>query len=152
MKTKIKQNFYSRKFSSLRSGAGFTLIEALAAIFILSVGISAVFQAFPSGVFVQKSAQMNTIANQLCQEKMEEIVSQSYDETIGGTYGEAYGSLSLFPSYKRVTEIRYFDPNNPGVTPGSDLGVKKIKVTVFWRSHLGVAEKSISVSDLFAKR
>lgn len=131
---------------------GFTLIESLAAIFILTIGISAIFQAFPSGVFVQKTAQMNTIANQLCQEKMEEVVFKSYDEMAVGIQEEAYGSMAGFASFKRKTEISYFDPNNPGTVPGSDLGIKKIKITVYWYSHMGVAEKSVTVSNLFTRR
>jgi len=144
--------FYFKKFSLFQGSAGFTLIESLTAIFILTIGITAILEAFPSGVFIQKSSQMSTIANQLCQEKMEEVVSQSYDETVAGVYEEAYGSLGLFPLYKRKTEISYFDPNNPGMVPAGDLGIKKIKVTVYWHSHLGVAEKSISFADLYAKR
>ena len=141
-----------RLFNFKKAKLGFTLIESLAAIFVLAIGISAIFQAFPSGVFIQKTAQMNTVANQLCQEKMEEIIAKSYDEMLLGTQEEAYGSIPSFNSYKRRTEISYFDPNNPGIVPGSDLGIKKIKVTVYWLSHLGVAERSFSVTNLFSKR
>jgi len=152
MKKRFPQKFYFRKFPLLKKSAGFTLVESLIAIFILTVGISAIFQAFPSGVFVQKSAQMSTVANQLCQQKTEEIVSQSYEAIVVGTQEEGYGSLILFPLYKRKTEISYFDPNNPGTVPASDLGIKKIKITIFWYSSLKLIEKSVSVSDLIAKR
>ncbi len=131
---------------------GFTIIELLIAIFVLSVGIVATLQAFPLGVHLQKSAQMASVAGYLGQAKMEETISQSYSEIAIGTVEEAYDSISSFPLYKRKTEISYFDPNNPSTPPAEDLGIKKIEVTVFWRSSLGISEKELKVATLISKR
>jgi len=57
---------------------GFTLIELLVAIFILTVGISAVLAMFPLGLQVVKSSKMTAIGAQLGQEKIEEIISKPY--------------------------------------------------------------------------
>jgi len=130
----------------------FSLVELLIAIFVLTIGILAVVQAFPFGVQIQKSAQMDTVANQLCQSKMEEISSLSYGEIVLGTSEENYGSIASFLSYKRRAEISYFDPNNPSVPPGADSGVKKIKITVFWRPPIGTSEKQVFVTNLIAQR
>jgi type II secretory pathway pseudopilin PulG len=130
----------------------FTLLELLIAIFVLTVGILAVFQAFPLGVHIQKSAQMDTVANQLCQAKMEEISSLSYGEISLGISDDPYGSIVSFPSYKRRTEISYFDPNNPSVPPALDSGIKKIKITVFWHSTMGISEKQVIITNLIAQR
>lgn len=122
------------------------------AIFVLSVGIVSLLQAFPLGTYIESSSQMNTVANQLAQEKMEEINYQSYEATSLGTVNEDYGTIASFSAYKRSTVISYFDPNNPEVTPGSDLGMKKMTVTVSWRSPLGPAEKQVQITSLMVKR
>jgi type II secretory pathway pseudopilin PulG len=130
----------------------FSLIELMVAIFILVVGIVSLLQAFPLGTYIESSSQMNSVANQLAQEKMEEINSQSYDSTFVGTAEENYGSIASFTAYKRSTTISYFDPGNPEVASGSDLGIKKMEVTVFWHSSLGPAEKQVQITSLMVKR
>lgn len=131
---------------------GFTIIELLISIFVLTVGIVAVLYIFPLGTQIQKSSQMTTVAVQLSQGKIEETISKSYAEIITGIVEEDYGFISNFSSYKRKTEVSYFDPGNPPTPPASDLGIKKIQVTVFWRSPLGISEKEVKLITLIAKR
>lgn len=131
---------------------GFTVIEIIVAIFILIIGIVAVLQMFPLGIQTERTARMATVAGQLGQAKIEEIISKSYDEISVGVEEEDYGSIPDFNSYKRKTEVNFFDPDNPSIPPGSDLGIKKIKVTVFWKSPPGVSEKSIKIATLIAER
>ena len=59
---------------------GFTLVELLVAIFVLTVGIAGVLAIFPIGTKIEKTNQMSAIATQLAQEKMEDIISASYNE------------------------------------------------------------------------
>ncbi len=133
---------------------GFTLIELLVAIFVLAVGIVAVLQAFPLGTSIQKSSQMTTVAIQLSQAKLEEILSKSYDDPLLSisTTAESYGTIPDFSSYKRITKVNYYDPNNPSQTPATDLGIKKIEITVFWKSPLGITEKEVKIATLFSQR
>lgn len=131
---------------------GFTIVELLVAIFILSVGIVASLYIFPTGARIQKSSQMTSVAVQLNQAKMEEIISQSYSEIVVGIIEEAYGFDSTFDSYRRKTEITYFDPNDPSLPPASDLGIKKVTVQVFWRSPLGIGEKNVELATLIAQK
>ena len=138
-------------FKNLKKN-GFTITELLVAIFVLAIGILAVLQAVPFAAQIQKSSQMATVAVQLCQGKMEEIISLSYDEIISGNTDEAYGFDSEFPSFRRRTEISYFDPNNPTVVPGGDLGIKKINVIVYWKSPMQIQEKQVKIATLFAER
>lgn len=128
---------------------GFTLIETMIAISILSIGIVAVLYMFPIGFKVEKSAQMETIAVYLAQTKMEEVISKSYDEegmSVTTTI-EDYGSIPNFNLYKRVKEISYYDPVN-STTTDDDLGIKKIEVSVFWRSD----KEDIKMATFVAKR
>ena len=137
---------------STKNFLGFTLIEALIAVFVLSVGIVALLQAFPLGTYIQKSSQMATVAGQLAQSKMEETISQSYGSILAGTTQEAYGFNPVLPSFRRQTEITYFDPNNPEIPSGQDLGIKKIEITVFWHSSLGGPEKEVKIANFIAIR
>ncbi|MFH1582201.1 MAG: prepilin-type N-terminal cleavage/methylation domain-containing protein [bacterium] len=131
---------------------GFSLVESLIAVFILSVGIVAVLQAFPLGTYIQKTAQLSTTALAISQGKMEETISLPYSSILIGTNEEDYGSNSDFPSFRRLTEISYFDPENPEILPESDLGIKKIEITVFWKSHLGILEKEVKIATLITKK
>lgn len=136
----------------MQSEKSFTIIELLIAIFVLAVGLVAALYAFPLGTQIQKSSQMATVAAQLAQAKTEEIISEGYDEISLGIIEEPYGFDSNFSSYRRKTEVSYFDPDNPQVPPASDLGIKKAEVSVFWRSPLGVSEKEVKLATLIAKR
>ena len=136
----------------MNKNTGFTLIELLIAIFILVIGIVGVLQAFPLGTYIQKQAQMTTLAVQLNQQKMEEIISYQYSEIIPGTTEEPYGFDTDFSSFKRVINIEYFDPDNPEVPSMVDLGIKKIEVSIFWHSPIGVSEKEVKLATLISRR
>jgi len=137
---------------ALNSKEGFTLIELLIAIFVLAVGLVAVLQAFPMGAYIQKTAQMTTVAVQISQDKMEEVISWQYAEIIVGTTDESYGFDADSPSFRREMEVGYFDPDNPEIPPVEDSGIKKIRVSVFWRSHLGLLEKEVKIATLIARK
>jgi len=151
-----RKNKSNRKPKSLggiciKSGAGFTLIELLITIFILTVGIVATIHMFPMGSWIGKSAQMATVAGQLAGEKIEEEISKSYEEISLGETIENYGTISGFPSYKRMTEITCHDPNG-GISPNCpETGIKKIKVTVFWRSPIRISPKAEIVTFITNK-
>ncbi len=144
------------KTSQISNGVkGFTLIEAIIAVSVLTIGIVGVLAMFPMGTQVAKSAQMASIAAHLGQEKIEEITPVPYAAILIATTAEGYGRIPGFSAHRRVTKVSCFDPNGPVLTPNcpEEIGVKKIEVTVFWRSPLGgVREKSINVVSLIAKR
>lgn len=128
---------------------GFTLIELIIAIFILTVGISAILVMFPLGIQIVKSSEMATVATQLAQEKIEEIISKSYTDISSETKQQL---SSPFSAYWREVEMTYFDPDNPEVTPSVNKGIKKVEVTVSWELPLKVVGKSIKIMTLISKR
>lgn len=135
-----------------KSLKAFTLIEIMIALFVVSVGVYGVLSAFPLAVDMQKTSQKNTVAVYLCQEKIEDIISDSYDEIALQDSMEDYGFDLDHPGFKRITKVTYFDPDNPSVVPASDLGIKKIEVTVARETYFVFGQEDIKLITLVAER
>jgi len=115
------------------SHAGFTLLEVMVAILVLTIGIVAVLQIFPLALSIEMSNQMETQGTLLCQEKIEEKISKAYRDVAIGIETEDILSPP-FEKFSRETKISYVDTNLAITT--SDLGLKKIEVMVCWKSPL----------------
>jgi prepilin-type N-terminal cleavage/methylation domain-containing protein len=130
---------------------GFTLIEIMVAIFILTLGVLAVLAMFPYGLRIMNASNMSTKAVELAQGKIEEVISISYQSiNISDTIENSLPSP--FEAFKRETIITYVDPSSGLSQTDSDKGVKKIRVIVFWKSGLVLSQKNIEVSTLISQR
>lgn len=129
---------------------GFTLIESTVAIMILSIGLFAVVQFFPFGLQIIGNANNRTIAANLASSKMEEIRSLNYSSINTGVI-EAKQPISSDPNnylydYQRETTVELIDSTfNSSV---SDVGLKKISVTVHWQSPVLKTEQSYSINSV----
>ena len=138
----------------LKQQKGLTLIEIMVAISILVVAYIGIVQAYPFGLAVNKESGDSTIASYLCQGKLEEVISLGYDNIITGTI-EAKARLSADPTdnlynFQRQTTVAYVDGSlNDSV---SDLGMKKISVTVYYVNALTKKEKSYNITTLISRR
>jgi type IV pilus assembly protein PilV len=105
---------------------GFSLVEILITLFVLSVGLLAIC-GLTSGV-MRSNAFSNklTTATTLAQEKIEELRGRGYGglPSGAGLVSEDYGTIIFHPSFKRIV-----DTQDPG-TPQNRL--KKLAVTVYW--------------------
>ena len=113
----------------LGDNSGFTLIEILIAICILSIGLLGM-AALTVGIMRGNSfSNQLTTASILAQDKMEDIRKQGYSGTpsVGTTTTEDYNSITNYPSYKRVTDFA-------GVGSPQVAGMKMVTVTVHWDS------------------
>jgi prepilin-type N-terminal cleavage/methylation domain-containing protein len=129
---------------------GFTLIESAIAIFILLVGLVAVIAFFPFGIKIVGESQSETFAANLAQSKVEELKATNYDSLAVGTI-EAKHRLSSDASdplydYQRQTIVQTVDSNLN--TNATDVGLKKVTITVYWISSIAHAERSYSMSTL----
>ncbi len=129
---------------------GFTLIEIMISIAILSAGFVAILYMFPLGSKIEKNSQMMTTALEIGQAKLEEINATSFGEIV--SLQEEYGAVPDFPAFKTVVLSDFYDPQTGGAST-SDTGIKTITVNVFWHSSLfGDGEKNISFKTLISQK
>lgn len=128
---------------------GFTLLEVMVAILVLTIGIVAILQIFPLGLNVEKASQMNTQGSLLAQEKIEEFTSKAYQDIAVGTVTED-ALPSPFERFSRETKINYVDVELQEA--GGDTGLKKIEVTVSWSSLLRIGDKEVKLITLVAEK
>lgn len=74
----------------MQSHSGFTFLEVLVAITILSVGILGLLSSSGSVSVNQRSADNMTEATMIASDRMEEIKRFSTNEPLGGIYGFSY--------------------------------------------------------------
>ncbi len=144
-------NKSTRKLLKKRSEplTGFTLIEILFTITFLFVGLLALLQAFPTALGLEKINQMKSQAVLLAQEKMEFISSKAYQDVAVEDVLEDV-LPSPFQLFSRRVKVTYVDADLQ--TTGSDLGLKKIEVTVSWKTALPFAPKDLKISGLIASK
>jgi prepilin-type N-terminal cleavage/methylation domain-containing protein len=128
---------------------GFTILETMVAILILTIGIIAVLQIFSLCANIQKSNEMENQAIFLAQEKMEQEIFKTYENIQIGTVLESPIS-SPYERFSRETKITYLSSDLEEVE--LDMGLKKIEVTVEWNAPLKLAQRSISIVNLVARR
>lgn len=116
---------------------GFTIIEAVVAVAILSIAFVAIIQIFPGTIGLNTNSKRLTVATHLAQQKLEEFVATPY----------SYISLESDPSFTNFTESGFYDFAWKAKITQEDTDLKKIEVTVSWDNQKG----SITVSTLRSK-
>ena len=122
-----------------KNSSGFTLIEVLIAILILSVALMGAAGLTIGIMKGNMHSNRVTTATILAQEKMEAIRRLGYSGVSGSdaTATEGYHSISNYPFYKRVTVT---DVDSP------DTHMKKMTVTVYWNSD----KRSVELKTILA--
>ena len=126
---------------------GFTLIETLVAIVVLSLGMLGMSRLTVSTVSVQAANERLAKASALLQDSLERIKQAGYKSALPGTVTNDYGSMlsysengttSNYGIYKRVTSIA---ANTPAIN------MKTVTVTVFWQHD----QQALSTSTILAQ-
>ena len=125
---------------TLRNELGFTLLDNLLALVILSVvllGLVGLATTVITGNAISKS---RTVGLTLVQEKIEDTRRSGYNYALPGnqTVAEPYGSINVYPLFRRVTVTQV---NTPG------LGMQTVTVTVYWSEDA----HSATLSTLLAR-
>jgi len=105
---------------------GFTLIEVLVAMIILTVGLLGTAALIAGIIRGNKVSNRISTATTCAQDKMEDIKRLGYSgtPTSDTTTTESYNSITNYSLYKRVI---FTDVNNP-------TGMKTVTVTIYWDS------------------
>lgn len=111
---------------------GFSLIEAIIAVVILSVAVPAMFWAVRDAAERRAEPVMFSRARWLAAEKLEDIIADRYSETRGYAHIEtanypAEASVDGFTSFAREVEI--VERSADLVTPGTGFKVATVRVT-----------------------
>jgi len=128
---------------------GFTILETMVAILVLTIGIIAVLQLFPLCSNIQKSNEMENQAIFLAQEKMEQEIFKTYGNIEVGTIIEDPVS-SFYKRFTRETRINYVNPDMGEI--GLNSGFKKVEIIVQWNSVFKLKQGEISIINLVAER
>ncbi len=117
-----------------RRRTGFTLIELVLTIVVISVGLLGVLALFENAVRGAALADINVIAAHLAREKLEQIVHDKVRFGYAALDETLYPAESFsgdFSSYARSTTIDEVS-NADFLTPEVASGYKRVEVTVSW--------------------
>ncbi len=124
---------------------GFTLIEVLLAIVIMSIAIIPLMQIFPQASLIANDTQQETRISFLAQQKLEQVKSQA----LSYFYGNYTESATAFPSPDTVFKytVDYF-------TASGDDGnqIRSIKVRVWYDgNNNGIVDGTENLIELYTK-
>ena len=128
---------------------GFSFLEAIISITILTIGIIAILQVFPTAFNIGLTSQRETQAIFLCQEKIESINETAFENIIVGVETETQLNAP-FEKFSRETTIIFVDSNLEESAPETEM--KKISVIVSWKSPLKILQKETEIITLVAKK
>lgn len=120
------------------SNKGFTLIEILVAISILSISLVVIFQLFSGGLKSSRLSDQYTRGIFHAKEKMEEILlsTEFSEEEVEGEFGDSYRWRSEIVPLEQSEEEASKLPFN----------TYNIKVEIFWDE--GSKEKNFAISTM----
>ena len=124
----------SMNMFNTRNNSGFTLMEVLVAMLILSVGLLGMAALVTGIINSNKLSNRISTATVLAQDKMEDIKRIGYDNAVSETKASM---SSPYDNYER--EVTVVDPS-----PAANM--KTVTVTVYWESS-----KSVSLKTILAK-
>ena len=102
-----------------RSRGGFSLIELLVAMLVLSTGLLGLGRLTVGVIEKNRASRHHGVATLLAQDRIEGLKGGG----AGGSSTEDYGTLPGFSAYKRVTDVRLDTP---------EPGLSTVTVTVYW--------------------
>jgi len=108
---------------------GFTLIEVVLVIAILSIALLGIIRIFPLGLRTKKVAEEYSMATLLGQKMLEEIKERGYDSlsttypSNDGDYGKAQGEFKESRGY--LWEVEWWNTKVPCL--------RKVQVKVFYK-------------------
>ncbi len=131
----------------LSKDRGFSLIESLISMAIISFGLVFVVSIFP---LVARNIHQNEIENIaffLATAKAEELIAYDYSNLEEGVVVEDYGEISFYADYKRVISVKCFHPKRE--CENEETGMKRVDVEVF---HRQFTKRVANITSLITQR
>jgi type II secretory pathway pseudopilin PulG len=144
---------------AVRSTAGFTVAELLAAIFVIAVGLVAVGAGFSTAIQGVETGRQQTTATFLAEQRVEQIRATALGDPLVACMGfinittacfpaQAYGGIESAPGYRSTVTITDY-------TVAGNIVRKRVDVEVFYQpivawGVLVTAERSVRLSTLVA--
>lgn len=142
-----------KKQNRFKNESGYSFIELMVAITVLAVVVMPLLSVLVGGYAVMVSAGRQTVAANLCRDKIEEVKAGGfgyYDSLLdeGGQYWEEENPVSGFSHFRRETSIvKETRVLSSGQEGDFTVNLLVIKVTVYW-FHEAVAHSVSLVSEL----
>lgn len=113
--TTIKKNF----MRAGRNQQGFTLMETLISMVILTVGIFGLIKTASSVIYHQDNSRLITEATMITSNKIEDIKGLATNEPTGGAFGFDYLVTDYLTDevYSRISALNYRKIEPPGALP-----------------------------------
>ncbi len=128
---------------------GFSFLEALFALLILSVGFSGILSLYSLMNENTSNDELKLVASKLASEKIEQVLANKanlgYSNISTGTTTDAITYDNL--NFSRQTNINYVESTDLSTVSGSDTGFKKIDVTVNWSNG---SNQNVTVQSLIS--
>lgn len=118
----------------LRCEDGFSLLEAALVVVFLGVSFVAIAYLYANVTQRALTADLTILATKLAHEKMEEVVQQKADGGYASVVSQAASPVQSGSwNFTRAVNVTYVNPADFSTT-ASDLGYKRVDVTVAWGS------------------
>ena len=159
-----------------RNQQGFTLIEVMVSMVILSVGIFGLIKTASSVIYFQDSSRLTTEATLITTNKIEDIKRLSTEEPTGGTFGFNYLTTTFFdgppawaaagnqaftltePStgyssegFKTTTLLQVYSPGDADFDNPITIKMLELVVKTEWKDSRGIA-KEIEMASVLHRR
>lgn len=135
----------------LKSNKGFSLLEGVLSTALIGMLLTGATLVMQNSTLSTMNGDMNTIATQLANEKLENIIADK--EFLGYTHlnqATNYPNETLsgvYQGYERKVDIFEVDPSDLS-TPMVGSGVKRVEVKVIWGTE---SYQKVKVSTVFSE-
>lgn len=123
-----------RAYIQKKSESGFSFIEAIFSMVILSLGFVGIMSLYANMNGNTENDSMKMVASKLASERIEQIMADKanlgYANINTGSTSDSISYDSL--SFTRQTNIQYVNSSDLTTTSASDTGFKRVDVTVNW--------------------
>lgn len=133
---------------------GLGLVEVVISMAVITVGLLGLLMAFGRGAGFGKTVQDQSPAWEFAQAKIEELAGLTYENVPAGTIEDrvrmSASTADYFYNFTRSALVELVSQN---LAPsGSDVGLKKITVSVYFPAGYAATEQEVKLVYLKSKR